>query len=94
MGFTLKQDQRVVWQLPPVPAGQPPLEAVRQRLRMLLGDGVPLLPVDLSAPMPADERDDEFRERCQPVGPPACAFGDSSAPPAWRAEIGRISICS
>ena len=59
MGFTLKQDQRVVWQLPPVPAGQPPLEAVRQRLRMLLGDGLPLLPVDHSAPMPADERDDD-----------------------------------
>jgi DNA mismatch repair protein MutL len=59
VGFTLKQDQRVVWQLPPVPAGQPPLEAVRQRLRMLLGDGVPLLPVEHSAPLPADEREDD-----------------------------------
>ena len=55
VGFTLKQDQRVVWQLPPVPAGQPPLEAVRQRLRMLLGDGLHLLPVDHRAPMPEDE---------------------------------------
>jgi DNA mismatch repair protein MutL len=48
VGFTLKQDQRLVWQLPPVPAGQAPLEAVRQRLQMLLGRDLPLIPVDHS----------------------------------------------
>jgi DNA mismatch repair protein MutL len=55
VGFTLKQDQRIVWQLPPVPAGQEPLEAARQRLQMLLGEGIPLLPVDYSGALPSDE---------------------------------------
>jgi DNA mismatch repair protein MutL len=59
VGFTLKQDQRVVLHLPPVPAGQEPLEALHLRLRMLLGEGIPLLPVDHSAPMPEDDFETE-----------------------------------
>ncbi len=57
IGFTLKQDQRVIWQLPPVPSGHLPLEAVRQRLRMLWGDGLQLLPVERSGTLPGNDSD-------------------------------------
>ncbi len=59
VGFTLKQDQRIVWQLPPVPPGQTQLEALRQRLHMLLGEGLPLLPVDHSSTLPPDGPDED-----------------------------------
>jgi DNA mismatch repair protein MutL len=62
VGFMLKQDQRVVWHLPPVPVGQAPLEAVRQRLCMLLGDGLHVLPVDYRGELSTDDPIDEANE--------------------------------
>src|SRR5216110_225371 len=51
-GFTFLQDQRLVWQLPPLKTGVQPasqLDAVQERLRVLLGAEVKLLPVDFAA---------------------------------------------
>src|SRR5436853_749425 len=52
VGFTFLQDQRLVWQLPPLqndgrPAAR--LAALRERWRALLGAEVKLLPLDFSA---------------------------------------------
>src|SRR3989442_4493402 len=64
-GFTFLQDQRLVWQLPPLKTGGPPasqLDAVQQRLRALLGAEVKLLPVDFSAEIHETDEPDELRE--------------------------------
>src|SRR5437660_6452351 len=58
VGFTFLQDQRPVWQLPPLrddgqPASQ--LAALQERLRALLGAEVKLLPVDYLADMGGPE---------------------------------------
>jgi DNA mismatch repair protein MutL len=45
VGLTLRQDQRVIWQMPPVPAGRDPLAGLRERMRLLLGADLALLPV-------------------------------------------------
>src|SRR2546429_8379011 len=52
VGFTFLQDQRLVWQLPPLKSdGQPGsnLAALQERLRALLGAQLKLLPVDFVA---------------------------------------------
>ncbi len=49
VGFTLQQEERVLFQLPPAPPSQDPAAGVRDRLRVLLGSGVPLVPVDHTA---------------------------------------------
>ena len=58
-GFTFTQDQRLVWQLPPVKM-ENKHAAVRERLRALLGDDVKLLPVDFSAELGEPDTGDEF----------------------------------
>ncbi|MCB1127093.1 MAG: hypothetical protein KDM81_11385, partial [Verrucomicrobiae bacterium] len=52
VGFTFIQNQRTVWQLPPVNVGQgtaAELNALHERLRALHGADLKLLPVDFSA---------------------------------------------
>src|SRR6266516_1219187 len=64
-GFTFLQDQRLVWQLPPLKTdGQPAsqLDAVRERLRALLGAEVKLLPVDFAAELHETAEPDDLRE--------------------------------
>jgi DNA mismatch repair protein MutL len=64
-GITFLQDQRLVWQLPPLdPRGQPggQLEAVQQRLRALMGAEVKLLPVDTTAEIHESEEQDELHD--------------------------------
>src|SRR5437867_8453859 len=64
-GFTFLQDQRLVWQLPPLKTGGRPasqLDAVQERLRALLGAEVKLLPVDFTAEIHETEEPDELRE--------------------------------
>src|SRR5213083_632629 len=64
-GFTFLQDQRLVWQLPPLKTGGQPasqLDAVQERLRVLLGAEVKLLPVDFAAAIHETEEPDELRE--------------------------------
>jgi DNA mismatch repair protein MutL len=54
VGFTLKQEQRITWQLPPAPPGQPAIDAVRDRLRTLLGGENRLLAVDSRGETPVE----------------------------------------
>src|SRR2546425_5439451 len=64
-GSTFLQDQRLVWQLPPLKTGGQPasqLDAVRERLRALVGAEVKLLPVDFTAEIHEIEEPDELRE--------------------------------
>ena len=64
-GFTFLQDQRLVWQLPPLKTdGQPAaqLDAVQERLRALLGAEVKLLPVDFAADLHESAKPDELHE--------------------------------
>src|SRR5438876_356465 len=68
-GFTFLQDQRLVWQLPPLKTdGQPAaqLDAVQERLRALLGAEVKLLPVDFAADLHETAELDELREAPSP----------------------------
>src|SRR2546426_1148274 len=77
VGFTFLQDQRPVWQLPPVrsdPRIESRLTALRERLRALLGAEGRLLPVDHSADLGESddaESPDELHEG------PSCAAGSS-----------------
>jgi DNA mismatch repair protein MutL len=69
-GFTFLQDQRLVWQLPPLKTAGPSaarLDAVRERLRVLLGAELRLLPVDFAAEIHETNEPDELRE--QPPAP-------------------------
>src|SRR5437870_2958552 len=68
-GFTFLQDQRLVWQLPPLKTdGQPAaqLDAVQERLRALLGAEVKLLPVDLTTEIHKTAEVDELCEAPSP----------------------------
>ena len=70
VGFTFLQDQRVVWQLPPLKSDDQPaskLAALRERLRALLGGEIKLLPVDVTADINSGDELDELREA--PPGP-------------------------
>src|SRR5207237_4565561 len=69
VGFTLVQDQRVVWQLPPLKndgLAASRLAALRERLRALVGADLRLLPVDFSADIAAP---DGPWEDLQPASP-------------------------
>jgi DNA mismatch repair protein MutL len=69
VGFTLQQDQRLIWQLPPSPDGQSMIEAVHHRLRSLLGGESRLLIVDVSGVLPHPTRprsDEEMDEQDSP----------------------------
>ncbi len=87
VGFTLTHDQRLLWQLPPSPAGIDRSAAVRERLRALLGPELKLLGVDYSAELPeADEAEDELHDR--PAAPPRAGlriWGFIGAPGVSRA---------
>jgi DNA mismatch repair protein MutL len=64
-GFTFLQDQRMVWQLPPLKTdGQPAsqLDAVQERLRALWGSEVRLLPVDFTTELHESEQPEELRD--------------------------------
>src|SRR3989454_11092112 len=68
-GFTFLQEQRLVWQLPPLKTGGQPaseLEAVRERVRALLSAEVKLLPVDFAADLHETAEPDELREAPSP----------------------------
>jgi DNA mismatch repair protein MutL len=65
VGFTFLQDQRVVWQLPPLKSDDlsaSRLAALQERLRALLGGEVKLLSVDFTSDIDSGEEFDEFRE--------------------------------
>src|SRR6266568_8535539 len=58
VGFTFVQDQRLVWQLPPLKndgLAASRLAAIEERLRALLGTDLRLLPVDFSAHIAAPD---------------------------------------
>jgi DNA mismatch repair protein MutL len=62
VGFTFTHDGRLIWQLPPLPAGQDAtsrLAALRERLRALYGAELNLLPVDFTASLAAVTAPDE-----------------------------------
>jgi DNA mismatch repair protein MutL len=52
IGFTLRQEDRLVWQLPPMPAGRGFEEAVRDRLRALVGADLALVRVEGTRTLP------------------------------------------
>jgi DNA mismatch repair protein MutL len=86
VGFTLQQDQRLIWQLPPAPAAQSPLEAVHHRLRSLLGGESRLLAVDESEALPLSARstlDDDSNDP-QPNTLPLRVWGYVGAPGVSR----------
>src|SRR5881296_449411 len=65
VGFTFLQDQRLVWQLPPLEGDGgrgPGLAALEERLRALLGADVKLLPVDFSGDIAGPEEPGELPE--------------------------------
>jgi DNA mismatch repair protein MutL len=59
VGFVLRQEDRTVWQLPAMSPGGGLAEAVRDRLRALLGSDLPLLTVEQLNPLPAGGGADE-----------------------------------
>jgi DNA mismatch repair protein MutL len=52
IGFMLRQEDRLLWQLPPMPASRPTVEGVRDRLRILLGAETAMVPVDCLRDLP------------------------------------------
>jgi len=52
IGFTLRQEDRLVWQLPPMPTGRGFEEAVRDRLGALVGSELALVSVEGTRTMP------------------------------------------
>jgi DNA mismatch repair protein MutL len=86
VGFTFVNEQRLVWQLPPQPAGGDRWASVQERLCALLGPDLRLLAVDHTVEL-ADATEPVRRQ--QPS-----ASGDSSGCRACRAPRARTSICS
>src|SRR5262245_7154969 len=90
-GFTFLQEQRLVWQLPPLNTGRRPssqLDAVQGRLRALLGAEVKLLPIDSSAEIhPAEEPEELHEAPASPVarGATLRVWGFLGAPGVSRA---------
>jgi DNA mismatch repair protein MutL len=82
VGFTFTHNQRLVWQLPPLPDADQPrsrLPAVRERLRALYGADLKLLPVDLIGELssPAEEPGGEE------AGEPSCRSADRARLRTW-----------
>ncbi len=74
VGFTLTLEGRTVWQLPPLPVADTPaaqLHALRERLRLLVGDGLTLVPVDASGRLDAARIAPEDVTAPADVSPPA-----------------------
>jgi DNA mismatch repair protein MutL len=53
IGFTLRQEERLVWQLPPMAAGRGLEDAVRDRMRTLVGSDLELVRVEGTRVLPA-----------------------------------------
>jgi DNA mismatch repair protein MutL len=86
VGFTLQQEQRLVWQLPPAPAAQSALDAVQHRLRTLLGGDTHLLAVDESGFLPQPPARTEGLDEDQETQPlPIRVWGYIGAPGVARA---------
>ncbi|PYL01155.1 MAG: DNA mismatch repair endonuclease MutL [Verrucomicrobia bacterium] len=90
VGFTFLQDQRLVWQLPPLKSdGQPASghAALQERCRALLGAEVKLLPVDYSADIGEPDEPDEAPEQSSPDPRPSALriWGFLGAPGVSRA---------
>ncbi len=86
IGFTLLQDDRPVFQLPPKPPAQDPAAAVRDRLRTLLGPQVPLLAVDHSTKLHVATVGDEAGHAEGSAGAPQLrVWGFIGAPGVSRA---------
>ncbi len=74
VGFTLQLEGRTVWQLPPLQVDDAPasrLHALRERLRLLVGDGLTLVPVDASGSLDAARIAPEDVSAPPEVSPPA-----------------------
>ena len=74
VGFTLTLEGRTVWQLPPLPLADTPaaqLHALRERLRLLVGDGLTLVPVDASGRLDAARIAPEDVTAPADISPPA-----------------------
>lgn len=72
IGFTLRQEDRLLWQLPAMPAGRPLAEGVRDRLRTLVGAETSLVSVEHSWQLAAQQKlpgpaDPESAEASLPV---------------------------
>jgi len=52
VGLSLRQEDRLLWRLPPMPQNQPTAEGVRERLRTLVGPDLELLWVDYAQTLP------------------------------------------
>lgn len=87
--FALTMEGRLVWHLPALPAADAAarLAALRERLRLLLGDGLALLPVDATAELEAARiapaAGEEDAETAPPV--PLRVWGWIGAPGVSRA---------
>jgi len=90
VGFTFTNDQRPVWQLPPLAVADPParMSALRERLRALYGAELNLLPLDCSARLFAPAESAEETQACRQASaePPAIrVWGFIGAPGVSRA---------
>jgi DNA mismatch repair protein MutL len=82
VGFTFTHDQRLVWQLPPVPSADEPaarLAALRERLRALYGGELALLAVD-------------FTSRLRPAFVRSDAVADEALPPTTEEESWSLRV--
>jgi DNA mismatch repair protein MutL len=87
VGFTFSQDQRVLWQLPPVKTEKGRLAGVQERLRALLGPDLKLLPVDFTAELSeSDASEDTLEDALRDASRPTLrVWGFIGAPGVSRA---------
>ncbi|MDH7503999.1 MAG: DNA mismatch repair endonuclease MutL [Verrucomicrobiota bacterium] len=89
VAFTFVNDQRLVWQLPPLPMPNSPearLEALRERLRALYGAELNLVPVMARANLhPADSPQTDESDAAAPLQSELSVWGFMGAPGVSRA---------
>ncbi|MGC8991057.1 MAG: DNA mismatch repair endonuclease MutL, partial [Verrucomicrobiia bacterium] len=89
VGFTFVNDQRLVWQLPPLPMPNSPearLEALRERLRALYGAELNLVPVMARANLhPADSPQTDESDAAASLQSELSVWGFIGAPGVSRA---------
>lgn len=73
VAFTLTMEGRETFRLPALPAGDPAtrLAALRERLRLLLGDGLPLVPVEATGELEAARLAPAAGQADAEISPPA-----------------------